>query len=193
MQTPGLQHEKQVKDKDTHVIGVSYEPGYITSKVNNGYGDVSWVFGSGFAIDYSYIKGTGHGAGLTYQHNATFYVFNGAEKPLKLDYAGVDYVWGSKLGKHWETNVAIGMGFAHYSISGLDRNVPYYWNTQKASATGFGFMTRIGIAYNVSQHIGIGCDLRDTRYIFPSEDSGEKGTIAGFNRLAMNIGLRFYF
>ena len=171
-----------------YTVGISYEPGFITSKVNDGYDDVTWRGGRGFAIDFWQLR-EGKGFGVNLSHSSTDYSFPGTDKPLKLYYVGLAYVRAGALGRRWVASWSIGMGYAHYVI---DKHYQYYISKNWSSG-GFGFMLRGGIEYLPKERVGIALDIRETAHIFPGEDSGGKGLIPGFERLGFNLGLRYHF
>lgn len=172
-------------------VGVSYEPGFIVSKVDYGDGEQTWKGGHGFVIDLWEVFGEGKGFGLNLSHSATHYDFPYTDKPLSLLYAGVSYVRVGALGKHWAFNWAIGAGYAHYAVD-TNRNMHYAYNRDLKSS-GVGIMLRAGIEYLPMKLLGIALDLRDTDHIFPSEDTPSEGLIPGFERWSLNLGLRFHF
>ena len=187
--TPSVESPAVLAVTKGFTVGVSLEPGIITSKVNDGYDDVRGRSGMGFAIDVWEVLGEGRGFGFNLLHSATDYDFPGTDKPLSLFYAGVSYVRIGSFGRRWAFNWAIGVGYAHYAI---DKLANYYVN-RNLEGGGIGIMLRGGIEYLPMKLMGIALDLRDTAHIIPGEDSGGKGLFPGFERLGLNLGLRFHF
>lgn len=167
-----------------YAFSLSFEPGIITSKVNNGYEDVTGAEGDGFSIEAWQVK-NGKGVGLTYSQSRTNY----DSTPLKLYFCGASYMWYSEWRNHLAANAAIGLGFAHFSFSSAHR---YGYYNERESQGGIGFMFRGGLEYLPEKFVGIALDLRNTVHIFPGAEPAEDKGIPGFVRLSLNLGLRFH-
>ena len=167
-----------------YAFSLSFEPGVITSKVNNGYEDVTGADGYGFSIEAWQLK-NGKGAGLTYSQSRTDY----DSTPLKLYFGGASYMWRSELRNHLAVSAAIGLGFAYFSYSSPHR---YGYLDERESQGGIGFMVRGGLEYLPVKFVGIALDLRNTVHIFPGAEPAEDKGIPGFVRLSLNLGLRFH-
>lgn len=179
----GLENQQQsgnVKNWAQNVLAISFNPGFITSKVDTGYGEKSWVGGTGFTADYRCVFRSGYGFGLAYSHSQTNYDtgWNGSTS-VKLDYFGPSFVMASPIGEHWSARLSWGIGYALYS-DGYD------------SQGGFGYQFMGGVEYRLGRVMALGVDLTETVHTFSRNESTPKDKVNGFSRLGLNMGLRLY-
>lgn len=176
----GMKSQQQTKDWSQNVLAFSFNPGFITSKVDTGYDEKSWVGGMGFAADYRCVFRSGYGFGLAWSHSQTNYdLAGGYSTPVKLDYIGPSFVMASPMGQRWHCRLSWGLGYAHYS-DGYE------------SDNGFGYQFMGGVEYRLGKSIALGVDLTETIHTFSKQETNKKNEINGFSRLGMNMGLRVY-
>lgn len=177
----GLDGSQQVKSdrQIQNVLALSFNPGFITSKVDTGSGETSWQGGLGFAADYRCVFRSGYGFGLSYSHSQTNYEERYFSIPVKLDYVGPSFVMAGPIGGLWNARLSCGLGYAHYS-------------NNYESDNGMGYQFVGGVEYHPSKVFAIGIDLTEELYVFPKNEKHSKYETNGFSRLGINAGLRIY-
>ena len=179
----GMNSTQQVDSssgRTQNVLAFSFNPGFITSKVDTGYGLKSWVGGLGFAAYYRCVFRSGFGFGLSYSHNQTNYDTGYRSSiPLKLDYVGPSFVMAGPVGGRWNARLSWGLGYAHYSDSYVKDD-------------GIGYQCMGGMEYLFGSAMAFGIDITETLYSFPSPDTDYRNERNNFARLGVNVGLRIY-
>lgn len=173
------QQAKSERSMAQNVLAFSFNPSFITSKVETGYGEKTWVGGLGFAADYRCVFKCGFGFGLSYSHSQTNYdIGHGNSIPLKLGYVGPSFVMAGPVGERWNARLSWGLGYAHYSDDVVKDN-------------GFGYQFISGMEYRLGSAMGFGIDITETLYSFP-ENPYSDNERNNFSRLGLNVGLRIY-
>jgi opacity protein-like surface antigen len=176
------QRQDNSKDWSQSVLAISYNPGFITSKVFVGYNEESWIEGHGFSADFRHVFRSGFGFGLSFSHSQTNFEYGWKKTiPLRLEYLGPSFVMANPVGEHWHARLSFGLGYAHYS-DGND------------SEDGFGYQFMAGVEYRLGSVFALGIDLTETVHRFSQQDYdyGNKDMKSGFSRLGLNVGLRLY-
>ena len=161
-----------------HTFMVSAGPACIYSEIYTATGVRKNTFAMDLMAEYEYTWKSGLGVGATFSHAWGFM----DDDRLKLIYAGPSFVYAYREAHNWGVEVALGMGYAHYSYGYRLDN-------------GFGMLYKVGAEYLFTRHIGVGTEfnLLSTSFRKPDDVVLPKGESFGFSRFELLVGLRAYF
>lgn len=164
-----------------NVLSISAGPAVIISKVYTPIGTYSRVSGLDVLIEYKHFGDKTFGYGCTYTYNQTSFL-SGTDK-LKMHYIGPSLFLSRHFFNKWRFEAGMSAGYACYS------------ERFQSAKSGFGYLSKAGIEYKISELIGIGIETNCVvlRFSTPEGVQLEENERFGFGRINFLGGLRFYF
>lgn len=175
--------QEMINNSPRNVLRVSAGPSLMYSKYQVGNHLYKTHLGFDICVDYDHVWKSSFGLGINYLHNYTS--FDEGIK-TRLDYLGPSMVIASPLKKNFRWDVALGIGYCHYSESNEGIS-----NT----ANRVGLMFRVGAEWKVANHLALGTqfNLFSVNMKKPDDLELEKNESYGIRHVGLLAGLRYYF
>ncbi len=180
----------------TNILKVNVGPSLMTSKLEYYYttdgtnvrkAKLKSKTGLDFSVDYARLWRTGWGFGVNLIHNTTTFEGNSLlpDNDVSLTYLGPSLIWSRKTTEGWRWEVAIGLGYSHYSqkVTGAATE----------SGSGFGTLSKIGVDYCITDKFAIGAELNSISQHFKAPAGWDSDDSYGFGRINLMIGARYFF